>query len=203
MPICTSCGKWTPAGEARAPCPTCGGVIALSERLRQVLAAADAEGLTFEEFQQRREAERAEAEAARSAPLIEAARAREEAAKGQPPHWSHERGFDDGQGEGMFWTLFIAPATVILGVILLVVFLLLGLPFWIPVAATVIGLVGGLLLAATLSDAVWHLFDRLSYRAGWIDRHGASTYGFVSLALTILGSPVLTLVVALVLVAIF
>jgi hypothetical protein len=170
--------------------------------MQQVLAAADAEGLTFEEFQQRHAAERAEAEHARLAPLIEAQRAREDAAKLEPPRWNHERGFDAGQGEGLLWMFLIAPATVVLGVVLLGVFLVQGLPAWIPIVATVIGLVGGLLVWATLSDAAWHLFDWLSYRAGWINRHGPAIYDVANLALVVMGSPVLTLVVALVLIAI-
>lgn len=82
-------------------------------------------------------------------------------------------------------------------------FLLLGHPFWIPIVATLIGLVGGLLLSASLSEAAWHMFDWLSYRTGWVDRHGEAIYGVDSLALVVLGSPVLTLAVALLLVAVF
>lgn len=175
MPICTGCGGWAPAGSAREPCQRCGGAFAISERLQKVLSEADAEGLTFEQFQQRRAAERAEAEAARMAPLIEAARAREEAAKSQPQRWEHHPtdGPGGGQGLGLMLLLVGIPAGVVAGIVLLVLFLVLGLPPWIPIVATVVGVPGGWLLAALWDYGGWKTADWLAYQSRWMDEHGS------------------------------
>lgn len=192
MPRCAGCGGWAPAGAAREPCQACGGTYDLSDRLRKILEAADAEGLTFEAYQHRRETERAAADALRRAPLEEAARAREDADRDKPKGWEHHPpdGPGGGQGLGLALVLIGVPAGIVTGIVLLVLYLLLGLPPWIPIVATLLGVPGGWLLAALWDYGGWKAADWLAYHSRWMDEHGSAAIYDVFL-LTAIAMPAL------------
>jgi hypothetical protein len=65
---------------------------------------------------------------------------------------------------------------------LLVAFVLLGLPAWVPVIATI-----------ALGAGSWSALDRLAYRVAWVDRHGGRIWDlFFVVALAL--SPVIAVV---------
>ena len=132
----------------------------------------------------------------------------------EPAQWDHHpfpgphaRNHDR---EGVFWgwLIFVMPATIALGVILLVAFLWLGQPLWIPVVATVFGLVGGWILLFAF-DRVWSVIDRLAwsgidqlaYHIAWVDRHG-NTIWDGCYYLTLLMLPITTIGTAALLLAV-
>jgi hypothetical protein len=76
---------------------------------------------------------------------------------------------------------------------LLVAFVLLGLPAWVPVIATIVGVIGGGFLTMALGAGSWSALDRLAYRVAWVDRHGGRIWDlFFVVALAL--SPVIAVV---------
>lgn len=199
MPTCTGCGTWIPANRSAGACPACGSVLETTPELRQAQAAAAADGLTMDEYRTRQWDERHAEMAAAAERSREEARAREEAARAQPQRWDHDPPADMGQGEGLLFIMFVGPGTVVFGVILLVAFLILGEPFWIPIVATAVGVIGGFLLFASIMASSREVFDWLAYRSGWVDRHGETVWGVFDMAALVLTAPLLTLGLAVLL----
>jgi hypothetical protein len=152
---------------------------------------------------QRQWDERHAAIAAEEARRAEEQRAAEEARRAKPPRWDHHpTGPEAGShGQGLGLLMLIPDAfTVLLGVVLLVAFSLVDLPWWIPVVGTVIGLVGGSLLAILVDMGVWGLLDRLAYHIPWVDRHGEGVWD-LSMIVSLAMPPVVTIAATVVLLA--
>jgi hypothetical protein len=94
--------------------------------------------------------------------------------------------------------------------VLLAAFLVLGQPLWIPVVATVFGLVGGSILnfaldwlgpGGSLDRFAWSAIDQLAYHIAWVDRHGYTIWDVCSylwllmLPITTIGTAALLLAV--------
>ena len=204
VPTCTSCGKWSPPSQRRRACPACGGELGQGDALRRVEAKAAAEDLTLDEYRQRQWDEGHAAIAAAEARHAEAQRAAEEMRRAQPPRWDHHPTRPGAGSHAEVLGYLLLPSwlfTVLLGVVLLVAFWLVELPAWIPVVATVIGLVGGSLLATLVDSGSWQLLDRLAYRIPWVDRHGEGVWDLSMIIVSVAMPPVVAIVATVVLLA--
>lgn len=117
----------------------------------------------------------------------------------QPVWWDHEKPFDD---DGLPTCLVVTIALILtglLGVILLFVFLLLGLPAWIPIVGTVVGVLGGFFLGLAIDQLLFRALDRIAYRSAWVDRHAEDVLWFTVFVLPGIGPPVLMVATLLVL----
>jgi hypothetical protein len=75
------------------------------------------------------------------------------------------------------------------------VFLILGLPWWVPIVGTLVGMLGGFVLGLMIRHVLFHVMDSIAYRIYWVDLNAED----VLLLIPFLGPPVLTIATSLVL----
>jgi hypothetical protein len=90
------------------------------------------------------------------------------------------------------------PIAIVAGIALFVACLLLGLPAWVALVATPVGLIGGWILCWVADELAWAVVDRLAHRSTWVDGHAGDVLGLVS-SLILLIPAAVTILVSLVL----
>lgn len=218
MPSCVRCNEFYPREAAFSECPACGGEVLSGEALVEARSAA--RGMSPEDYlanrevereierQARRDAEAAEyeAEEARAAQQLAADAAatgltvEEYQAKLERERWLSAPG---DVAEANLYTLVLAvPVTGAVGIIVTMVFIVLGLSPWAAVCGTVLGGAGGLVLAQVLFFGTWAMFDRLVRIPGVIQgavRRFGDAIIFVALLSTLVLPPALVVIVSLLL----
>ncbi len=99
------------------------------------------------------------------------------------------------QTADIFGLFFIAwPIAVAVGIALFVACLLQGLPAWVALVATPVGLIGGWVLCWVVDEVAWTVVDRLALRSTWADRHAGNVLRLVSSILLLIPAAVTILV---------
>ena len=213
-----SCNEFYPREAGLSECPTCGGEVLSGQALIEARAAA--RSLSPEEYLARRESEREierqarreadaaeyQAEEARAAQELAAdAAARGLTAEEYRARLERERWLSDpaGVAQSAFGSLLIAvPVTGAVGIIVTMVFIVLGLSPWAAVCGTVLGGAGGLVLSQVLFWGTWAMLDRLVRIPGVI-QGAVRRFGDAILAVALLSTlvlpPALVVIVALLL----
>jgi hypothetical protein len=187
MPSCVRCNEFFPRETVPSECPICGGEVLSGQALIEARAAA--RNLSPEDYlaereierqserQARREAEAAEyqAEEARAAAELEArAAAAGLTTEELEADWVRRTGADPaGMVQAALVVSLLAPVvTGLTGVILTVVFIVIGRSPWAAICGTVLGGVSGLILSLGLLWGAIAIADS-SHRVPGMIRGGA------------------------------
>jgi hypothetical protein len=161
IPNCARCHTWSPSSLGLAAGAVCGGELTSGP------VDARHQG---EPWPSPRAAADAEVE-------------RRRALQGR---WDHHPPADAGQGHLFILVGIALPAAALMGAALVFGFLANGVPAWIPIVGTLVGVLGGWPIYWVAWVAARAALDRLAYRIGWVDQHGERLFDNLMLAAFVL-----------------